>query len=130
MTNSEQLRVLVVDDEADIRRLITMFLGEAGTVLECESGLQALEQVLSHRPHIVFLDIAMPGLMDGRKALKVLRQDAELQGIFVVLVTGLSREEDSVADALRFADAYLAKPFGKSDILACLQACRDKLQRI
>jgi len=128
MENAAQLRLLVVDDQADMRRLIRVFLGDAGKVFECESGLQALEQVLAQRPHIVFLDIAMPGLMDGRQALKVMRHDPDLRGIYVVLVTGLSRDEAAVTDALPFADAYLAKPFGKSDVLACVQAGREKLQ--
>ena len=110
------IKALVVDDEPIIRNLMKLFLGSKTTILEAEDGTSALEVILVEKPDVVFLDISMPGVLNGINVLRVLRQDPELQDTHVVIVSGLSSQELAKADVLK-ADAYITKPFCKQDLL-------------
>ena len=101
-------RVLVVDDEADFADFLQEFLTRKGyTVSIAYDGPEALQRVEADRPHIVLLDIKLPG-MNG---LEVLRQIREInQEIGVIMVTGI-REEATGQQALALgAFDYLTKP--------------------
>jgi CheY-like chemotaxis protein len=112
----KNIKALIVDDEPIIRNLMKLFLGSKTTILEAEDGTSALEVILAEKPDVVFLDISMPGVLNGINVLRVLRQDPELQDTHVVIVSGLSPQELAKADVLK-ADAYITKPFCKQDLL-------------
>ena len=108
-------RILVVDDNEVNRRLISeIFDGSHHEILLAEDGEQAIEIAHREKPDLVLMDIRMPRL-DGRKALQILRSDAELPELPVVAVTAsslLNKEK-----ALRKAfDGYLRKPFSKAQL--------------
>ena len=107
--------ILVVDDNEVNRRLISeIFDGSHHEILLAEDGEQAIEIAHREKPDLVLMDIRMPRL-DGRKALQILRSDAELPELPVVAVTAsslLNKEK-----ALRKAfDGYLRKPFSKAQL--------------
>ena len=108
---------LIVDDEPIARNLLRIFLGHEATVYEAQDGAGALEVILTQKPHVVFLDISMPGTLSGINVLRVLRQDPELKHIHVVIVSGHRPEELAQSDVLK-ANAYITKPFSKQDLLA------------
>jgi DNA-binding response OmpR family regulator len=104
-------RVLVVDDEAEIRELCRVNLEFEGfEVIEASNGRDALEAVRRHRPDVVFLDLMMPGI-DGWDVLHELKTDDETADIPVVLLTAKSGEDDQMRGWEKGILEYVSKPF-------------------
>ena len=112
-------RVLVIDDEADIRELLRGLLERAGyTVDEAPDGRAGLRQFYADPPDLVLLDVGMPHL-DGWATLERLR---DLSDVPVIMLTARSGELDRVRGLTRGADDYVSKPFGRQELLARVQA--------
>lgn len=108
------MRVLVVDDEYDIRYLVQAAL-EHCDVLTAADGPSALA-LLRHAPlDAVLLDVMMPG-MDGFSVLRRIRADDEFRDLPVVMLTAKAGEHDHVRAFRDGADAYLTKPFEVDDL--------------
>jgi DNA-binding response OmpR family regulator len=108
-------RVLVVDDEADIRLLVRELLERAGhDVLEAGEGGEALRVFYGEQPDLVILDVSMPGL-DGFGTLERIR---ELSDVPVVMLTARAGELETVRGLRAGADDYVTKPFGRQELLA------------
>ncbi|HHN79034.1 MAG TPA: response regulator transcription factor [Phycisphaerales bacterium] len=102
-------RVLIVDDEADIADLIAYNLASAGYETRAVyNGSEALEASDSFEPHLVVLDVMMPGL-NGYEVLARLRRDG--RRVPVLMLTAKRGEEDELAGLLKGADDYVTKPF-------------------
>lgn len=102
-------RILVVDDEEPVRTVLSTFLQRKGhEVAEAESGPNALDQLDSFRPHLVLLDIRMPG-MNGIEVLKAIKQRAPEVG--VIMVTATSDNEIGLQTLALGAADYMMKPF-------------------
>lgn len=111
-------RILVVDDEADIRELVRLNLArESYEVLECETGEQALSQARAKNPDLVVLDLMLPG-MDGLEVCKKLKGDPKTAPIPIVILTAKGEEADVVAGLEVGADDYVAKPFSGKVLVA------------
>jgi two-component system phosphate regulon response regulator PhoB len=111
-------RILVVDDEEDIRELVRLNLAREGyEVCDCETGEQALS--LSHAtvPDLVVLDLMLPG-MDGLEACRKLKADPKTSHIPVVILTAKGEEADVVAGLEIGADDYVTKPFSGKVLVA------------
>lgn len=108
----QALRVLYVDDDQDIRTIVTISLdGTPGIELEtAASGQQALEKALRFAPHLILLDVMMPG-MDGPTTLRHLRAHAALASVPVAFVT--AKVQPGEIDELMQAGAVavISKPF-------------------
>ncbi|HVW89808.1 MAG TPA: response regulator transcription factor [Gaiellaceae bacterium] len=112
-------RVLVVDDEADIRLLLRELLERAGyTVDEASDGRTALRNLFANAPALVILDVTMPE-MDGYQTLERIR---DLSDVPVLMLTARSQELEKVRGLTAGADDYVAKPFGRQELLARVQA--------
>ena len=112
-------RVLVVDDDGDIRTLVAGLLERAGyEVNEAADGRDGLRAVFSDRPDLVLLDVTMPGL-DGWGALERIR---ELTDVPVLMLTARSDELEKVRGLQAGADDYMTKPFGRQELLARVEA--------
>jgi two-component system, OmpR family, KDP operon response regulator KdpE len=125
MTGS-QLKVLVVDDEPPIRKLLRMGLATANyQILEAPNAKTALAQ-LAENPDLVILDLGLPD-MDGHELLRTIRSRNEKVPIVVLSSRG---DEAGKVRALDFgADDYVTKPFGMDELLARLRAAlRHQLQ--
>lgn len=104
-------RVLVVDDEAEIRELCRVNLEFEGfDVVEARNGNEAIELARRHRPDLVFLDLMMPGV-DGWDVLHALKTDDDLASIPVILLTAKSGEEDQMRGWQEGILEYVSKPF-------------------
>jgi two-component system KDP operon response regulator KdpE len=114
---------LIVDDEAQIRRLLRVVLeGENYQVHEAENGHQGLIQIASRRPAIILLDLGLPD-MEGLEVLKRLREWSEAP----VLVLSVRDDEESKVAALDSgAEDYVTKPFSTPELLARLRAAQRK----
>lgn len=103
--------LLLVDDHADIRRLIRLTLGKEYRLLEADNGVSALAMVRAERPQLVVLDIMMPGELDGLQVLDAIRSDPALKSTRVILVTARGQATDCALGEAHGADAYIVKPF-------------------
>lgn len=112
-------KVLVVDDEPDIRRVIALSLAHfAGwEVVQAASGPEALALAVAERPDVVLLDVTMPG-MDGRQTLAALRADPSTATIPVVFATARVRPNDVEEWIALGARGHLTKPFDPTTIAA------------
>ena len=111
------MRILVVDDNDDVRRIIAHMLRQHGfEVVTAADGMRALEAVAESRPDAVVLDIMMPEV-SGLDALKHLREHAETAAIPVLLVTALDRDTDVIAGYQAGGDYYITKPFTATQLL-------------
>lgn len=112
--------ILVVDDEPHMRRLIRIYLENAGYhVVESEDGEQALEQMDHQFVHLVVLDLMMPG-MDGWETCSEIR--SKQSSIPILMLTARTAIEDKVAGLAMGADDYLTKPFDGRELIARVQA--------
>ena len=108
-------RILVVDDEPQIRRFLKATLEVHGNeVALAENGRSALEQVITWHPDIVLLDLGMPEI-DG---LEVLRRVREWSDMPIIVLSVRDREDEKVTVLNLGADDYLTKPFGTNELLA------------
>jgi CheY-like chemotaxis protein len=102
-------RLLIVDDDPDVRSVLSAGLRRAGyDVSWAGDGLEALEGIRAHRPDVVLTDVSMPWL-DGWELLRACRADASMQSIPIIMMSG-SRGLGELANA-RGAAGFLAKPF-------------------
>jgi DNA-binding response OmpR family regulator len=116
---SEGVRILVVDDDADIRLLLRELLERASfQVEEADSGRAALKALYSSPPALVLLDVSMPEL-DGYQTLERIR---DLSEVPVIMLTARAQELEKVRGLSAGADDYVAKPFGRQELLARVQA--------
>ena len=118
--NSPGTRVLVVEDDAAVRRGVADAFAAGGyEVLEAADGPRGLEKALSASPDIVLLDVMLPEL-DGFGVLARLRQQAP--GLPVILLTARGAEEDRVRGLRTGADDYVTKPFSVREVIARVKA--------
>jgi len=111
-------RLLLVDDNAEIRRLVRLTFGpERHDIHEAASGSEALMLVHRLRPHLVLLDIAMPGHLDGLELCRRLRTDLTLPGLRIVMLTARGQHNDVAAGYAAGADSYFVKPFSPLDLV-------------
>jgi DNA-binding response OmpR family regulator len=116
---TDRTRVLIVDDDDDIRALLRDLLSRAGyEVDEASDGRAALRQLLDVPPELVILDVTMPGI-DGYATLERIR---DLSDVPVLMLTARKQELERVRGLTTGADDYVAKPFGRQELLARVQA--------
>ena len=117
MVSAEPL-VLIVDDEAPIRRFLRASLvGERCRVAEAASAAEALEKAASQRPDVIVLDLGLP----DRDGIAVIRDLREWSQVPIVVLSVRDREADKVTALEAGADDYLTKPFGVGELLARLR---------
>ena len=105
-------KVLVVDDQPELRKLITMTLNMGDyEVSEAGDALDGLAKVHSFQPDLVLLDVMMPGEMDGYQLCEHLKQDAGFSDLAIVLLTARGQVADLEMGETVGADRYLVKPF-------------------
>jgi DNA-binding response OmpR family regulator len=112
-------RILVVDDEEDIRGLVRTLLERAGhEVSEAPDGRAGLRELYTASPDLVVLDVTMPGL-DGWATLERIR---EVTDVPVLMLTARDTEVERVRGLTGGADDYVVKPFGRQELVARVEA--------
>jgi two-component system alkaline phosphatase synthesis response regulator PhoP len=115
-------KILVIEDEPDIRKLVQYNLAqERFKVLEAEDGEQALKILQRDKPHLVILDLMLPGL-SGLELCKILRERPETSQLPILMLTAKAGEADKVVGLEMGADDYLAKPFSPREMVARVRA--------
>ncbi|MFZ5872281.1 MAG: response regulator transcription factor [Actinomycetota bacterium] len=122
MSSGQGSRVLVADDDRDIRDLIVFKLQQAGFVVDSAGdGLEALDLARSTRPDLLLLDVMMPGL-SGVDVTRELRADPATARTPVILLTARAQEADVETGFATGADDYVVKPFSPRELLSRVQA--------
>ena len=118
-------KILAVDDEKHILRLVQINLEKAGyEVVTGSNGREALEKVRSEKPELIVMDVMMPE-MDGFEALKQLKADPETADIPVIMLTAKAQDADVFHGWQSGADLYLTKPFNPMELLTFVKRIFD-----
>jgi len=113
---------LVVEDEPDIRKLVHYNLAqERFKVIEAEDGEKALKSVQREKPHLIVLDLMLPGL-SGLELCRNLRERPETSQIPILMLTAKAGEADRIVGLEMGADDYLTKPFSPRELVARVKA--------
>jgi signal transduction histidine kinase/DNA-binding response OmpR family regulator len=116
----DHARVLVADDNADMRDYIARILRERWSVEVVADGTAALAAARRERPDVIVSDVMMPGL-DGFQLLQALRADDRLRSVPVILLSARAGQEAEVSGLQSGADDYLVKPFSARELVARVQ---------
>jgi DNA-binding response OmpR family regulator len=116
----EGIKVLICEDESSIRKFININLCINGfTVIEAESGEEALEMIRVHNPMIVVLDVMLPGI-DGFEVCQRIRKSRS--EIIIIMLTARGQDMDKIMGLGLGADDYMVKPFNPLELVARIKA--------
>lgn len=119
-----KFKVLLVDDNAEVRNLLRLTLAsEPYELQEASNGAAALELMRAWKPDIVLLDIMMPGEKDGLQVSREIRQEPALQDVYIAMLTARGQQQDIHEGMKAGANAYIIKPFSPIEL-------RKQMQRI
>jgi two-component system KDP operon response regulator KdpE len=119
-----EARILVVDDEPQIRRIMrTTLIGAGYEVDDARTGEEGLEKMAGFRPDLVLLDYNMPGI-GGLVTCKMMRAD---KNVAIIMLTVRDSEEDKVAALDAGADDFVTKPFSAPELLARIRAALRRI---
>lgn len=115
-----QTKILVVDDEAQIRKLLNLTLESKGyKIFEAVNGREAVTFAATMRPDLIILDLGLPD-MKGQEALRLIREWSETP----VIILSVQDDSETIVDALNMgADDYMTKPFEAGELLARVNVC-------
>ncbi len=119
-----EVRILIADDNSDMREYIARLLGARWTVETVSDGLSALEAIRKRQPTLVVTDVMMPR-MDGFELLREIRKDPVTRRIPVVMLSARAGEESRVEGLEAGADDYIVKPFTARELVARIAARLD-----
>jgi DNA-binding response OmpR family regulator len=121
-------RVVVADDDADIRALVAISVRKAGHELveTLPDGDAAWESIQEHRPDLAVLDVSMPG-MTGLEVCRRIRADASVGGMQIVLLSAAVDEGSRQAGLDAGADEYLIKPFSPRELVERLSSLAPRM---
>ena len=115
--NKELKKILLVDDEEDIRKTVAFQLKVAGyEVITAVDGEEGLEKARSEAPDLIILDLMLPKI-EGHKVCGLLKNDTRYKSIPIILFTARVRKEDVELSEEVGADVYITKPFETSDLI-------------
>jgi two-component system, cell cycle response regulator DivK len=115
------MRILVVEDQEDNRRIIRDLLASAGyDMMEALDGEAGVRLAKTHRPDLILMDIQLP-VLDGYEATRRIKADPELRAIPIVVVTSYALSGDEAKARAAGCDAYVAKPFSPRELLATIR---------
>lgn len=119
VTQAHTKGILLIDDDAELCRLMREYFGERGLELECaQDGRAGLAKALEGGSELVILDVMLP-VLDGFEVLHQLRRRSAVP---VIMLTARTAERDRIAGLDAGADDYLPKPFGPAELLARIRA--------
>ncbi|MCP5191076.1 MAG: response regulator, partial [Pseudomonadales bacterium] len=127
MAQSDQDEILVVDDEASVVEVVSLYLKRDGfAVRQARDGYQALQALGQRRPALVVLDVMLPGV-DGLEIMRRLRDDPA-GTVPVIMLTARSQETDRIYGLEMGADDYVTKPFSPAELVARVKAVLRRAQ--
>ena len=120
-------KILVVDDEENVRRLLRSMLGNKYIVLEAKDGEVAIDIARSQKPDFILMDIVMPNI-DGYTACYTIKQDPATKTIPIVMLTAVGQELNKKLAQEMGADGYITKPFSLLELLNTVERFLTNLE--
>jgi two-component system alkaline phosphatase synthesis response regulator PhoP len=118
----EMKRILIVDDDQDIRELLKYNLEKEGYLCDtAEDGLEALESIKREKPSLILLDVMMPR-MDGIQVCEVIREKKEYNDIMIAFLTARSEDYSQIAGLQAGSDDYIPKPIKPNLLISRIHA--------
>jgi len=115
--NTEATTILIVDDQADNRDMLSALLAqEVYRTVAAASGMEAMDAIANHCPHLILLDVSMPD-MDGFAVASLLKADPKTAGIPIIMVTAHAGRGARVVGLNAGAEDYLTKPVDAPELL-------------
>ena len=122
------MRVLIVDDELDIREFVQYNLTKEGYEVACaRNGEEAIEVAMSFRPHLILMDMMMP-VMDGREACRRLRSISEFDNTRILFLSAVCEEDSLVTCYEAGADDYITKPVSMRVLCSRVNALKRRIE--
>jgi len=112
----DKKKILIADDELNIRSLVSRMLGKDYIVIEATNGEEAIDIAKRQEPDLILMDLMMPQ-MDGYTACSSIKTDQATKGIPVVMLTGVVHELNKRFAREMGADGYISKPFSADELL-------------
>ncbi len=126
--SEDKLKILIVEDEASIRKFIAINLERSGfEVLEAENGEKALQMAVLHKPAVMVLDVMLPGI-DGFQVCTRLR--TEMPELIIIMLTARGQDIDKITGLELGADDYMVKPFNPRELTARIHAVLRRAEGI
>lgn len=119
--------ILVVDDQDELRLLISLTLQSLGRIVEASSAQQAREKVLTERPDLMVLDIWLGEGESGLDVCAALKRDPATAATRVVLLSACGQQSDIAAGLEAGADLYIVKPFSPFELLDAVSGLLDRI---
>lgn len=113
--------MLIVDDNLVNQEIYREILGDEYVLVVAGDGEEAIRLATRDRPHVVLLDVMLPGL-DGYEICRRMRKLPEMRGARIIMVSAKAMPSERASGMAAGADAYITKPFAESDLLAAIQA--------
>jgi two-component system alkaline phosphatase synthesis response regulator PhoP len=122
MSEMPEIRILVVDDEKNIRELVRYNLESRGYVVsEAKNGQEAIEKAKTQLPSLIVLDLMLPEI-DGLEVCRILKGNSSTKKIPIIMLTALGSEVDKIVGLELGADDYITKPFSPRELVARVRA--------
>ena len=117
-TKAQASRILIVDDNPDLRTYVSTILREQGyRIWTARNGAEGFQSAQTHHPQLIVSDLMMP-MVSGLDMIRMVREEEDLKGIPIILLTAKADEDTRIEGVERGADAYLSKPFSDRELLA------------
>jgi len=122
------IKVLCIDDEADIRQLLVEELSEAGlTTIEAENGQEGLRKIISEWPDIVICDVSMP-VMNGHELMAEIQiNHPEFSNIPFIMLTAMADRQNMITGLESGVDDYITKPLDLELLVAKVRGCANRI---
>ncbi len=114
-------KILIAEDESNLRKLLVATLGASFQLFQASSGEEAFLLAQRHKPDVILLDIMMPGTVNGLDVCRKIKQDPALCTNYIILLTALGQKADRECGAKANADAYVVKPFSPLALIELIE---------
>jgi CheY-like chemotaxis protein len=121
MVEQSNKKVLIVDDELNVRRLVRRLLSKEYTVIEAENGAEAIDIAQNQKLDLILMDMMMPK-MDGLSACYAIKHNAAISHIPIVMLTAITHDLNKrLSENVMGANGYITKPFDAVELLSTIR---------
>jgi CheY-like chemotaxis protein len=115
-------KVLIVDDEMTVRRLVKRLLSKEYNVIEAENGIEAIDIAKNQKPDLILMDMMMPK-MDGLSACYAIKKDVATSQIPVVMLSAITHDLNKrLSENVMGANGYITKPFNPVELISTIRS--------
>lgn len=129
MPGTGKKKILVIEDDPDIRVLMEYILKDDYEVVSCSDGRSGIDEALKTKPDLILLDLYMAG-MSGFEVCKTIRGNSEISSIPIIIITAGAQREDVSEGYAIGADDYIFKPFDPEELIERMEKLLEKVSGV